>query len=335
MESPKISIIIPVYNCENLLNCCLDSIKNQSLTDIEIICIDDGSNDNSYAILKEYASNDPRFKIYQQENNGAGFARNKGIENSHGKYILFVDSDDYIENNTCEVLYEQANRLDCDLILFNSIKHFKNNTDYNLIHFKKNKDINYKIRVFNSEYFRDRIFDGEYGVIWNKLYKSSFIKKDNITFPKHKIYNDVEFHIKTTILAEKISYVDKVLYHYNRQGHSSLQTSYVKTKYTLVFFDVLYGIVDFLVNEELFDEYRIEFINFTIFELKNKLKSIDENSKQEFFEKTKEFYYFLELKLDEIDEIPFKYFMHYIFVLNSKNYIDFIKNINRNENFYF
>ena len=326
MDSPKVSVIVPVFNSEDLLGNCLESIENQSLKDIEIICVDDGSSDGSFDILNQFSSKDARFKIYQQENSGAGSARNKGIEESCGEYILFVDSDDYIESETCEMLYEQANRLDCDLILFNSMRHFSNDRNLALIHFKKNDEINYQIRVFDYEYFRDRIFDGEYGVIWNKLYKSSFIRDNNITFPKHKIYNDVEFHIKTTLLAKKISYVDGTFYHYNRSGHASLQTSFVKTSNAMVFFDVLYGLVDFLVEVDMFDEFRKEFVNFTIFELRNKLKSIDEDSKQEFFEKTKEFYYSLELSSDEVNSIPYEYFMHFIFVVNSKDYEEFIKN---------
>ena len=325
MESPKVSVIIPVYNSENLLKNCLDSIKDQSLEEIEIVCIDDGSSDNSFKILSEYAAHDSRFKIYQQENSGAGIARNKGIEKSNGEYILFVDSDDYIESDTCEKLYEQAKRLDCDLVLFDAMRHFENDRNLNLIHFKKNKDINYQIRVFDFEYFRDRIFDGEYGVIWNKFYKSSFIKNNHILFPGHKIYNDVEFHVKTTLLAEKISYVGGIFYHYNSLGHESLQTSFVKTNKAMVFFDVLYGLVDFLIDFALFNEFRNEFINFSIFELRNKLKSIDEENKQEFFEKTKEFYYFLELSSDEVNNLPYEYFMHFISVINSENYNDLIK----------
>ena len=326
MDSPKVSVIVPVFNSEDLLGNCLESIENQSLKDIEIICVDDGSSDGSFDILKQFSSKDARFKIYQQENSGAGSARNRGIEESSGEYILFVDSDDYIERETCEMLYEQASRLDCDLILFNSMRHFPNDRNLALIHFKKSDDINYQIRVFDYEYFRDRIFDGEYGVIWNKLYKSSFIRDNNITFPGHKIYNDVEFHIKTTLLAKKISYVDGTFYHYNRSGHASLQTSFVKTSNAIVFFDVLYGIVDFLVEIDMFNEFRKEFINFTIFELRNKLKSIDEDSKQELFKKTKEFYYFLELSSDEVNSIPYEYFMHFIFVVNSNDYEEFIKN---------
>lgn len=326
VDSPKVSVIVPVFNSEDLLDNCIESIENQSLKDIEIICIDDGSSDGSFNILNRFASEDARFKIHQQENTGAGAARNRGIEESTGEYLLFVDSDDYIEEETCERLYEQANRLDCDLVLFNSMRHFPNDRNLNLIHFKKNDEIDYHEKVFDFEYFRDRIFDGEYGVIWNKFYKSSFIKDSHIIFPKHKLYNDVEFHVKTTLLAKRISYVDGTFYHYNRSGHASLQTSFVKTGNAMVFFDVLYGIVDFLLEIGMFDEFRKEFVNFTIFELRNKLKSIDDENKQEFFEKTKEFYYFLELSSDEINNIPYEYFMHFIFVVNSKDYSDFIKN---------
>lgn len=325
MESPKVSVIVPVFNSEDLLSNCLDSIRNQTLDDIEVICVDDGSSDDSLKILNEFSEADSRFKVFQQENAGAGAARNRAIVESRGEFILFVDSDDTIESETCERLYEQASRLDCDLVLFNSMRHFPNGRDLNLIHFRKNEDINYQIRVFDYEYFRDRIFDGEYGVIWNKFYKSSFIKENHITFPGHKIYNDVEFHVKTTLLAKKISYVDGIFYHYNRQGHSSLQTSFVKTEKAMVFFDVLHGIVDFLIENDLFDEFREEFVNFTIFELRNKLNSIDDKSKEEFFEKTKEFYYFLELDSDEVNNIPFEYFMHFIFVVNSEDYSDFLK----------
>lgn len=162
-------------------------------------------------------------------------------------------------------------------------------------------------------------------MIWNKLYKSSFIKNNGIKFPSHKIYNDVEFHVKTTLLAKRISYVEGLFYHYNRLGHSSLQTSFVKTNHSIIFFDVLYGLINFLVQNDLFENFRWEFINFTIFELRNKLKSIDSEFKQEFYEKTKEFFYFLQLNADELNNIPFEYFMHFIFIINSENYSDFKK----------
>ena len=110
---PKISIIIPVYNTEKYLHECLNSVVSQTIKDIEIICIDDGSTDNSYQILQEYAEKDSRFVILQQENKGAGAARNKGIEIAKGEFLVFLDSDDYyLDTDVLESLYESAQKND-------------------------------------------------------------------------------------------------------------------------------------------------------------------------------------------------------------------------------
>lgn len=111
MNNVKVSIIIPVYNPGELLNNCLDSASNQTLNDIEIICIDDESTDGSMDILNQYAKIDSRFKVFSQSNSGAGMARNKGLEYANGEYIVFLDSDDYIEFDMCECLYNHAKAL--------------------------------------------------------------------------------------------------------------------------------------------------------------------------------------------------------------------------------
>ena len=323
MTFPKISIIIPVFNSQDLLINCLNSVKNQTLVDIEIICVDDGSTDNSLEILKDYEKKDNRFKIIHQENSGAGFARNKGINCSKGEYILFVDSDDFIEDYTCEKLYHLAKKLDSDLVLFDAVRHMENGKSSNLIHFLKNNPVDFNNFSFNYEYTKDKVFNGYYGVIWNKLYKSSFIKENHICFPKHKIYNDVEFHVKSLILAKRISYFPKILYHYNRIGQASIQTSFVSTKKAFVFFDVLGGITDFLISNNFFNEFKVEFINFSILELRNKLNSIDDSLKQDFFDKSKEYFYSLNLTIDDFDNVPFEFFAYFIFVINSNDYFDF------------
>lgn len=317
MNFPKVSIIIPVFNSEKFLFNCLDSIKNQTMRDIEVICIDDGSNDGSFDILKDYENEDGRFKVFHQENQGAGMARNNGISYSKGEYILFVDSDDFIEEDTCEILYNLAERLNSDLVLFDAIRHIEEGKSLELIHFSKNNPSDFNNFSFDYKYVKDKVFDGYYGVIWNKFYKSSFIKKNNIRFPNHKIYNDVEFHVKSLILAENISHSPKILYHYNRIGQDSLQTSFVSTKCTFLFFDVLEDIYDFLINNDYFLEFKSDFINFSIFELRNKLISIDDEYKEDFFEKSKKFFYSLNLSIEDFNNIPFEYFAHYIFIINS------------------
>ena len=111
----KISIIIPVYNVEKYLKQCLDNIIKQIFTDFECICVNDGSTDSSLKILQEYASKDNRFKIINQENKGLAESRNIGLSVAIGDYVLFIDSDDFIDNNFCEVLYNDAKKYNCDV----------------------------------------------------------------------------------------------------------------------------------------------------------------------------------------------------------------------------
>ena len=119
MNNSKISIIIPVYNVEQYLGECLNSVVNQTLKDIEIICVNDGSTDNSLSILKEYASRDERIKIIDKENEGQGYARKVGLDNASGEFILFCDSDDKFEpNNAFEKLIDKAQNLNVDILLF-------------------------------------------------------------------------------------------------------------------------------------------------------------------------------------------------------------------------
>ena len=118
----KISVIIPVYNVEKYLRECLDSLINQSFKDFEVICIDDGSTDKSYKILEEYSQKDSRIKVLKQEHNGAGAARNLGIEIAKGKYIQFLDSDDYFEPNMLEELYNTAEKFGADMAVCSARK---------------------------------------------------------------------------------------------------------------------------------------------------------------------------------------------------------------------
>ena len=120
MNNIKVSVIIPIYNPGELLRKCIDSVLNQTLNEIEVLCIDDGSTDDSKEIIMEYCQRDSRFKLISQENSGSGMARNNGISLSKGEYIVFLDADDWIEPNMCEALYNHAKNLDVDLVLFDN-----------------------------------------------------------------------------------------------------------------------------------------------------------------------------------------------------------------------
>lgn len=217
----KLSVIIPVYNVEDYLDKCLDSVCNQTLTDIEIICIDDGSTDNSPNILNEYASKDSRIKIISKENGGQATARNLGILESQGEYLTFVDSDDFIEPDMFEKLYTKAkdNKLDiamCKIATYdNQTGEIKDNVWYYMLGV---------FRDFEKEIFNHRDtkeFTCNIAVTpYNKIYKTSLLKDNDILFPEGLIFEDEKFFFDVYLRAKRVSIVDEFLYYYrvNRKG---------------------------------------------------------------------------------------------------------------------
>lgn len=200
---PKFSIIIPIYNVEKYLSKCLDSLVNQTFTDIEIICVNDGSSDNSLQVLNEYASQDNRIKVINQENLGVSTARNVGIDNATGEYLLFVDADDWLDLKTCEILYNSISINSADLLSFNAF-------------FVKNKQEIYGLKKNLNSVL--------YGEMWSISYKKDFLLKYNIKFPKHiKIAEDHIFKIQALINTNKILILEDYLYYYcaDRENSSS------------------------------------------------------------------------------------------------------------------
>lgn len=324
MNNPKVSIIIPVYNSESFLNDCLMSVKNQTLSDIEIICIDDGSTDNSFEILSDFSKYDDRFRIFHQKNMGAGFSRNFALKKVTGEFILFLDSDDWIENDACEKLYNQAVKLNSDLVLFDAVRHLPNNESIDLIHFlgdKSNKD--FSSFSFNYTFVKDKVFNAYFGVIWSKFYKTSFILENNILFPHYKLFNDVEFHIKSLLLSNSISYYPKIFYHYNRIGQDSLQTLYVSSKDAIIFYDVMCDVKTFLFDNNFYVEFKFEFLEFTFKEFERKLNEINNEFKQIYYEKIKLFLSSLDFSVYELNKVSFYYLVYYIHFIISSDYNEF------------
>ena len=131
IKSVKISVIVPVYNVEKYLEKCVESILNQSLKDIEIILVDDGSPDNCPQICDEYATKDSRVKVCHKQNGGLSSARNEGLKHVSGEYYMFVDSDDWLDSETCEVTYNYAKQNDADCLMFSYTKEFGNHSIIN------------------------------------------------------------------------------------------------------------------------------------------------------------------------------------------------------------
>lgn len=216
----KISIIIPIYNSSKYLNKCLDSIKNQTLEDIEIILVNDNSNDNSLDILNQYKKADNRFKIIDlHTNKGPGYARNIGIKEATGKYIGFVDSDDYISKDMYKELFFCAEYNNVEIAKCNSI------SLYHGIDYKKFKRV---MPAKESEIIKPKSrpsYINEINVeCWNKIYKSDFLK--NFTFSEDTKYEDYVLGINTIGSANRIYSLNKPMYFYNLRFDSMAHNEY-------------------------------------------------------------------------------------------------------------
>lgn len=205
---PKVSIIIPVYNTEKYLRECLDSVVSQTLKDIEIICINDGSTDNSLQILKEYAQNDNRIKIIDKENGGISFARNTGLQSATGKYVGFVDSDDWIELNFYEKLYNTAIKYGADIALTEIIRTNNNRHFFNL---KKEKFADNTQKKFKLAKIP------QYNYVWNKIYNREKLLKINIPFEEGIAFEDINWSPRVLYYMGRLVTVPdtKYFYRYN------------------------------------------------------------------------------------------------------------------------
>lgn len=214
-----ISIIVPIYKVEKYLNRCIDSIINQTYKNIEIILIDDGSPDNCGVICDEYARKDIRIKVIHKKNGGLSEARNYGIEASIGEYIIFVDSDDYISNNMCELLLKNALKNNADIVSCNFKEIYFNNIEkINRQSQKQKNSIVSNIEAIYRYFIKN---DLDMNVVWNKIYKRHlFFGKNRLRFPVGKLHEDDFIVYKFYYYANKIVIISDVLYYYFKHENS-------------------------------------------------------------------------------------------------------------------
>lgn len=212
----KVSIIVPVYNVEKYLRKCIDSLINQTLNDIEIICINDGSTDKSIKILKEYKNKDSRIILLNQENSGQSVARNRGIEIAKGEYLGFVDPDDWIDLDYYEKLYNAASTNDTDIAVGGIIR---------VTGIKKKKFLNFeKETLTDNTKLKFELCDvPEKSYIWNKIYKTQKLKEINLKFEEGRIFEDCIFTPQALFFLGKMVTVPNIYYYYLRRGNSTVK----------------------------------------------------------------------------------------------------------------
>ena len=281
----KISVIIPVYNTEKYLKECLESIINQTLTDIEIICINDGSTDNSLDILNSYANSDKRIKVFSQKNQGQGTARNYGMKIATGDYIHFMDSDDILELNTFEDSYRICEEKNLDFIFF-KLTNYDDEKEkyYNDEHYTMSK-LHEKVgdTIFNYKDLDDLIFNIAV-MPCNKLYNHDFIKKFDIKFPENLIFEDNIFFWNVLLNAKRVLFHDKYLYTRRRHGSSTIGSGSKKFIDTIKINNL---IIDTFKNYGLFEQYKNKLYNRKVSTIYTRFTQIKEEFKNLFFEEMK------------------------------------------------
>lgn len=204
MKNVDISIIVPFYNAEKYLNKCIKSLINQTKQELEFILVNDGSTDSSEEIVKSYK--DKRIKYFKNKNQGIGKTRNFGIEKATGKYIMFLDSDDFLATHACEELYAKAEKEKLDLVICNFYR----------VEEETEKQEEIKIPEFQNTTLKENkqlLLDVNLAP-WNKLYKTDLLKKNKIKFVENLKYEDAPFVIETMDKAKKIGYIKKPLNYY-------------------------------------------------------------------------------------------------------------------------
>ena len=244
----KVSVIVPVYNVEKFIDKCLNSLVKQSLKEIEIIVVNDGTKDNSQKIIDKYVKKYPdKIKSYIKENGGQGSARNYGLKKATGEYIGYVDSDDFVEKDMYKKLYNKAKENNYDIVVCGN---------YNVSEDYQNKNIDAFINNYNTDL--ENIFFGKMAV-WNKIYKRDILIKNKLEFKEKVWYEDLAFTLKAIMNSNTFAFIDEPLYDYLIREGSTMNNSNVKRNLEILdaFNDIL-SYIQHNKKEEYFS--KIEFL---------------------------------------------------------------------------
>uniref|UniRef100_UPI003F4C9662 glycosyltransferase family 2 protein n=1 Tax=Brachyspira catarrhinii TaxID=2528966 RepID=UPI003F4C9662 len=337
----KVSIIIPVYNVQQYLSECLDSIINQTLKEIEIICVDDFSMDNSYKKLEDYKLKYENIKIIRHEKNmGLGPTRNTGIRKAIGEYIGFVDSDDYVSPDYFEKLYNTAKKYDSDITSTLNVYYNDNGNIYEKF-MNINKFISEEERVDKNLYIEGESFvsikdekentkEYMYVTAWNKIYKKSFLLDNNLFFMDIESGSeDLDFYIRILTNDPKTSYMHIPIYYHRIRSGSLMANRVLNDKHSLCTIKLLKNSVNYC------KKYRYNYIKYVYYiTFKNMLILLDElKFKDEIY---KELYLFLN-DIDpcniEIDILGDMYYFYYLSIKSNDKYEGYLLNkilFNRN-----
>lgn len=284
-EDLKVSVIVPVYNGEKHLEQCMDSITGQTLREIEIICVDDGSADRSLEILERYAKKDERVRVICQKNAGAGAARNTGLAQAEGEYLSFLDADDFFEQDMLEQAYRKAKEQNAQILVFGSDQYREDLGEFHQVSWTIRKQALPSYRPMNYQTFTENVFKVFVGWTWDKLFERAFVQKYHLKFQEQRTSNDLLFVFTAIVLAERIETEEKILAHQRRGNPESLSNT--REQSWQCFYKALTAFRENLVRYGLYYELEQDFINYALhFSLWN-LNTIQGEKKKELYKMLK------------------------------------------------
>ena len=231
-DNVKISVVMPIYNAFDYLRPALDCVLSQTLTDIELICVDDGSTDNSLSIIKEYQASDERVRILTENNAGPSLARNKGLLRARGKYVIFLDADDFFDTTLLEKLYNKAEEQSLDIAIckFDIYNNRKSTFEDNIR--SDHGEIFDESEIVSKNDYPDVILSCTTGYVWNKLFRREFLVEKELTFDVDlRVFEDTHFVVNALSLADRIGKLNERLIHhrvYSNQPRNKLFRKYYR-----------------------------------------------------------------------------------------------------------
>lgn len=267
IDNPKISVIIPVYNVEKYIEKCLNSLVNQTICELEFICVIDGSTDNSAKIIYDYAEKDSRFIVIEQDNAGQGIARNRALKLAKGEYIAFVDPDDWVSHDLFEKTYYFAKKNNSDVVQFNYTEYNENSEKYKPVNWVKcfKKKHKYDISSsgkYNKENIKHGLFYNPDLHVWNRLYRRDFVSANEIRFSPTKNGEEHLFVNGVILYASNIFFLDEYLYFYRIRKNSIVNTkSVLNGTYA---FENIKCLKKYLEEKQLFELYKNDYEEYAV-----------------------------------------------------------------------
>ncbi len=301
MSKPAVSVIIPAYNVEQYIRQGMDSVLKQTLREIEVICVDDGSTDRTLEILKEYEASDSRVKVLTQKNSGAGAARNNGLKLAQGETLSFLDADDFYELNMLEKAYRKLRETKAQFVVFDSDEYMNDTGEYRKPrHIDMNAIPPYE--PFHRRALTNNPFRVFIGWAWDKLYDAEFVRENGFRFQEQRTTNDMAFVFSALIQGERIAVIPQVLAHHRKNVSSSLSNT--REESWMCFYNALCEVRRFLLEKQLYQEMGRDFVNYALHSCLWNLNTLQGEAKEKLFNKLKS-QWIDDLEISQIEECFF------------------------------